>query len=304
MASGSKKVIFAALAGNSLIAVTKFVAATITGSSAMISEGIHSLVDTGNQGLLLFGLKRSQKPPDEQFPFGYGKEIYFWSFAVAILIFGVGAGVSVYEGILHIYSPSELRDPLINYIVLGFALVFEGAAWYYALIEFNKSKGDAGYVEAVMRSKDPTVFVVLFEDSAAMLGLVIAMGGIALTQFTGNPIYDGMASVGIGVVLGATAIWLAIETKSLLIGERARPEVIAGIREMASQLDGVEAVNEVLTMHVGPEYVLVNISVDFENSLSIGGLETAIEGLDRRIRERYPEVKKMFVEAESMFKRL
>ena len=304
LASGSRKVIFAALAGNSLIAVTKFVAATITGSSAMISEGIHSLVDTGNQGLLLFGLKRSQKPPDEQFPFGYGKEIYFWSFAVAILIFGVGAGVSVYEGILHIYRPSEMRDPLVNYIVLGFAIVFEGAAWYYALIEFNKSKGEAGYVEAVMRSKDPTVFVVLFEDSAAMLGLVIAMGGIALTQFTGNPIYDGMASVGIGVVLAATAIWLAIETKSLLIGERARPEVIAGIREMASQLDGVEAVNEVLTMHVGPEYVLVNISVDFENSLSIGGLETAIEGLDRRIRERYPEVKKMFVEAESMFKRL
>ena len=304
LASGSKKVIFAALAGNSLIAVTKFVAASITGSSAMISEGIHSLVDTGNQGLLLFGLKRSQKPPDEQFPFGYGKEIYFWSFAVAILIFGVGAGVSVYEGILHIYRPNELRDPLVNYIVLGFAIVFEGAAWYYALIEFNKSKGEAGYVEAVMRSKDPTVFVVLFEDSAAMLGLVIAMGGIALTQVTGNPIYDGMASVGIGVVLGATAIWLAIETKSLLIGERARPEVIAGIREMASQLDGVEAVNEVLTMHVGPEYVLVNISVDFEDSLTIEGLETAIEGLDRRIRERYPEVKKMFVEAESMFKRL
>ena len=193
MASGSKKVIYAALIGNSLVAVTKFAAASITGSSAMFSEGVHSVVDTGNQVLLLFGLKQSQKPPDENFPFGHGKEIYFWSFLVAILIFALGAGISLYEGIEHVRHPTPIVNPMINYIVLGLAIIFEGGALYYAVKEFRRAKGNLGYFEAVRRGKDPALFVVLFEDAAAMTGLLIALVGIALGQATGRPVFDGIA---------------------------------------------------------------------------------------------------------------
>lgn len=299
MASASKTVIYAALAGNSLIAITKFVAAGITGSSAMISEGIHSLVDTGNQVLLLFGLRQARKPPDERFPFGHGKEVYFWSFVVAILIFGLGAGISIYEGVAHLLAPTELRNPLVNYVVLGLALVFEGAAWSVAFREFRKTQGTLGWLRAVQSSKDPTVLVVLFEDSAAMLGLLIALTGIALTQATGDPTYDAAASIGIGLVLAVTAAWLAAETKGLLIGERARPDVVDDIRRICRDLDKVERVNEVLTMHVGPEFVLATLSLEFADAMTITELERTIEDLNQRIRRAHPEVKKVFIEAES-----
>jgi cation diffusion facilitator family transporter len=302
MASGSKTVIYAALAGNSLIAATKFAAAAATGSSAMLSEGIHSLVDTGNQALLLFGLRQSKKPPDERFPFGHGKEVYFWSFVVAILIFGLGAGISIYEGVVHLLAPSELRNPLVNYVVLGFALLFEGGAWTFAFREFSKTKGKLGWLRAVQTSKDPTVLVVLFEDSAAMLGLLIALAGVALTQVTGNPYYDGAASIGIGVVLAVTAAWLASETKGLLIGERARPDVVEDIRRICRELDKVERVNEVLTVHMGPEYVLATLSLEFADALTITELEQTIENLNQRIRAAHPDVKKVFIEAESVAK--
>ena len=300
MASGSKKVIFGALIGNTLIAITKFIAAAMTGSSAMMSEGIHSLVDTGNQGLLLFGLRQAKKPPDEDFPFGHGKEIYFWSFVVAILIFAVGAGVSIYEGLQHIRDPSALTNPSINYVVLSLAIVFEGGAWWVAFAEFEKTRAGLSYFKAVNRSKDPTLFVVLFEDSAAILGLLIALVGVGATQLTGNGVYDGMASVAIGAVLAATAGWLAYETKGLLIGERARAEVVDGIKELARTIPIVEKINEVLTMHMGPEYVLVTLSLDFEDTVTLEHLEGVIESLDREIKEAYPEVKKVFVEAESL----
>ena len=194
MAGASKKVIYAALAGNTLIATTKFAAAVYTGSSAMLSEGIHSVVDTGNQVLLLHGLNRAKQPAKaKEFPFGHGKEIYFWSFVVAILIFAVGAGISVYEGFKHILHPQAIQNPTMNYIVLGLAMLFEGGTWSVALREFNKTKGDLGYLEAVRRGKDPSMFVVLFEDSAAMLGLLVAFVGILLSQITGNPVFDGLA---------------------------------------------------------------------------------------------------------------
>jgi cation diffusion facilitator family transporter len=300
MASGSKTVIYAALAGNGLIAATKFAAAAFTGSSAMVSEGIHSLVDTGNQALLLFGLRRAKKPPDERFPFGHGKEIYFWSFVVAILIFGLGAGISIYEGVSHLLKPPALRNPLVNYVVLAFALVFEGAAWTFAFREFRKTKGKLGWLRAVQASKDPTVLVVLFEDSAAMLGLLIALAGVGLSQASGNPLYDGAASIGIGAVLAVTAAWLAAETKGLLIGERARPDVVEDIRRICRDLDKVERVNEVLTMHMGPEYVLATLSLEFADALTITELERTIEDLNQRIRAAHPEVKKVFIEAESV----
>jgi cation diffusion facilitator family transporter len=299
MKSSSRKVIYAALIGNSLIAVTKFFAAMMTGSSAMLSEGIHSVVDTGNQVLLLYGLKRSERPADKNFPFGHGKEVYFWSFVVAILIFAVGAGISIYEGIHHILKPSPIKSPGMNYIVIALAMVFEGGAWYLAFREFSRTKGSRGYIEAVRQGKDPSIFVVLFEDSAAMLGLAIAFIGIWLSQLTGSPYFDGLASIIIGLILGGTATWLAYETKSLLIGESADEEVVRGVRELAKSFKEIGYVNEVLTMHMGPSFILVNLSVDFNDHVSSKVVEDVIAGLDREIKQKFPLVKRVFVEAEA-----
>ena len=299
MASSSKKVIYAALIGNALIAVTKFAASVVTGSSAMLAEGIHSLVDTGNQGLLLYGLHKAKKPPDEEFPFGHGKEVYFWSFVVAILIFAMGAGISLYEGVVHILHPEPVSNPVVNYVVLGLALIFEGGAWFFAFKEFSRAKGQWSYVQAVQRGKDPTIFMVLFEDSAAVLGLLVAFFGIWLGQLTGIVYFDGVATVIIGLILGGTAVWLAYETKGLLIGERANQEVVQSIREMAGKLAGVTHVNEVLTMHMGPEFILVTMSLDFQDGLKSEIIEGCIEDLDQAIKVKHPLVKRVFVEAEA-----
>ena len=299
MAAGSKKIIVAALAGNALIALTKFIAAAVTGSSAMFSEGVHSLVDTGNQVLLLYGLRRARRPADARFPFGHGKEIYFWSFVVAISIFAVGAGVSIYEGVHQLLHPRPMEHVMVNYIVLAAAFVFEGAAWMLALREFSRAKGRWGYIEAVQRGKDPSLFVVLFEDSAALSGLVIAAAGIGLNQLTGLAVFDGIAAVLIGLILGGTAVWLAYETKGLLIGESANPRVVDGIRALAAAQAGVEHVNEVLTLHMGPDFILVNLSVDFSDRCRAGEIERSIAELDAAIKREYPEVKRVFVEAEA-----
>ncbi|KPK29924.1 MAG: cation transporter [Nitrospira bacterium SG8_3] len=298
MASGSKKVIIAALIGNTLISITKFTAAGITRSSAMLSEGIHSLVDTGNQILLLYGLKQAKKPGDEDFPFGHGKEVYFWSFIVAILIFALGGGISIYEGIHHLRHPVPISNPLLNYVVLGLALLFEGAAWVFAFREFIRTKGKWGYIEAIQRGKDPSMFVVLFEDTAAMLGLLVAFAGIALTHITGILYFDGTASIVIGLILIGTAIWLAYETKSLLIGESANRPVIKGIREIVKSNMLVEHVNELLTMHMGPDFVLANLSVDFRDSATADDIETVIAEMNRAIKKQYPQIKRIFIEAE------
>ncbi|MGD9321240.1 MAG: cation diffusion facilitator family transporter [Desulfobacteraceae bacterium] len=298
MASGSKKVIIAALIGNALISITKFAAALITRSSAMLSEGIHSLVDTGDQILLLYGLRQAKKPADENFPFGHGKEVYFWSFIVAILIFALGGGISIYEGIQHLRHPRAISNPMINYIVLGLALLFEGAAWYFAFRGFTRAKGKWGYLEAIQRGKDPSMFVVLFEDTAAMLGLLVAFVGIALTQITGILYFDGTASIVIGLILIGTAVWLAYETKSLLIGESANRPVIKGIREILKSNMLVEHVNEVLTMHMGPDFILANLSVDFRDNATADDIETVIAEMNQAIKRQYPQIKRIFIEAE------
>jgi cation diffusion facilitator family transporter len=298
MASASKKVIYAALLGNCLIAITKFIAASISGSSAMLSEGIHSLVDTGNQVLLLYGLHRSRRPADEKFPFGHGKEVYFWSFVVAILVFALGAGISIYEGVHRLITPEPLGDPTINYIVLGLAMLFEGGAWFFAFKEFSREKGGRGYIEAVQKGKDPTLFVVLFEDSAALIGLLFALIGVALGDITGNPAFDAAASIAIGVLLAVTAMWLAYETKGLLIGESARTSVVDGIRRIVSKSKNVDHVNEVLTVHMGPEYILVNISIDFASRATADDVEKDIELLDKKIKQAFPVIKRIFIEAE------
>ncbi|GAB3678723.1 cation diffusion facilitator family transporter [Salinisphaera aquimarina] len=298
MASGSKKVIIAALTGNLLIAVTKFIAAAFTGSAAMMAEGIHSTVDTGNQGLLLYGMKRAKRPPDERFPFGYGKEIYFWSFMVAVLIFAVGSGISIYEGVNRLLHPHPIESPMINYIVLGLAMLFEGVAWYMAAKEFNRSKGKWGVFEAVRRGKDPVAFLVLFEDSAAMLGLAVAFAALLAGQLTGIELFDGLASICIGLILAATAIWLAIETKGLLIGEAANQHIVREIKTVLNRDRDVFRVNEVLTMHVGPEFILANISVRFKRDLSGEQVQNAIARMDREIKAECENVERVFIEAE------
>ena len=299
MAGSSKTAIYAALIGNSLIAVTKFIAASITGSSAMLSEGIHSLVDTGNQVLLLLGLKRAQRPASEKFPFGHGKEIYFWSFVVAILIFAVGSGISIYEGIEHIRHPREITKPIINYVVLGLAMIFESVPLYIAFKEFRRIKGKHGYIEAIKKGKDPTLFVVLFEDTAAMLGLIVAFIGIYLSTTTGILYFDGASSIAIGLILGLTAGVLAYETKGLLIGESAIDSVVDGIRRILHKYRGVEKVNEVLTMHMGPEYILVNLSVEFNDEIRTEQMEKVIAKIDKEIKQKFENVKRVFIEAES-----
>jgi cation diffusion facilitator family transporter len=299
MASSRKLVIYAALVGNTLIAIMKFIAAFITGSSAMFSEGIHSVVDTGNQVLLLYGLKQSKKPADDRFPFGHGKEIYFWSFVVAIMIFAVGAGISIYEGIHRLLNPAPLDNILVIYIVLGLAMVFEGAAWFFALKEFKRAKGKWGYFEAVQRGKDPSIFVVLFEDSAAMLGLMVALFATILTQITGNLYFDGIASIIIGFILAGTALWLAFETKGLLIGESANIHVVNGIKKISRTYEKIEHVNEVLTVHMGPEFILVNISVEFKDEATATEIEDTVSQLDTAIKNEYENVKRIFIEGEA-----
>ncbi len=287
--------------GNGLIAVTKIIASAITGSSAMLSEAVHSIVDTGNQGLLLWGIRRSSRPADERHPFGYGMELYFWTFVVAILIFAIGAGVSLYEGFSKFNHPKEVKHIHINYIVLGFAMIFEGFAWNIAFREFRKRKGKLGYLKAIQVSKDPTVFTVLFEDSAAMLGLIAAFVGLLLTQWSGNPVYDAAASIVIGLILSFTAMLLAYESKGLLIGEAASREVVSSIHEIVSKRPEILSINEILTMHMGPEDVLLNISLDFHDYdyISAGEVEKTITQLEIQIKKKHPEIARIFIEAQN-----
>jgi len=298
MASGNKTVIYAALIGNGLISITKFAAAGITGSAAMMAEGIHSLVDTGNQGLLLFGLWKAKKPADKLHPLGHGKEVYFWSFVVAILIFALGAGISLYEGWHRTMHPKPVENPMVNFVVLGLAICFESVAWWLAWKEFRKFQGRRSLSAAVKAAKDPTTFIVLFEDTAAMLGLVVAGIGLGISAAFDLPIFDGIATLCIGAILTMTAIWMAIRVKSLLIGEAADEEVIDDVRRRASELEAVLKVNEVITLHMGPNFILVNVSVDFRDDAQAGDMEQAIEKLTREIRDAHDDVKRVFIEAE------
>lgn len=297
--SGSTKVIYAALAGNLLIALTKFAAALFTGSSAMLSEGVHSLVDTGNGLLLLYGLRRSARPPDRYHPLGYGRELYFWSFIVALLVFALGAGIAFYEGLTHTLDPVPIENPMVNYVVLGLCFVFEGGSWWVAKREFDSKKGGLGYVEAVRRSKDPSVYTILFEDSAALLGLVIAFAGILAAEYTGLPQLDGAASIGISMILGTTAIFLAREAKGLLIGEPALPEVQEAILAIARSDPAVEKANGVLTSHLGPEQIVANLSVEFADRLTAPDIEACVERIEARLASEVPEVSALFVKPQT-----
>jgi cation diffusion facilitator family transporter len=295
----SSTVIYAALAGNLLIALTKFAAAAWTGSSAMLSEGVHSLVDTGNELLLLYGLRRSRRPPDRSHPLGHGRELYFWTFVVALLFFALGAGVSLYEGIAHVRHPEPITDPSVNYVVLALSFAFEAGSWWVAVSAFRRTQGSLGLMQAVRRSKDPTTFTVLFEDSAALIGLLIAFAGIVAADAYDAPVFDGAASIGIALVLAAAAFVLARETKSLLIGEPALPEVQDSITRIVAADPAVAKVNAVLTVHLSPEQVVAAISIEFADDLRTGDIETCVRRIETAIRDNHPEITTVFIKPQT-----
>ncbi len=295
----SKLVVYAATAGNALVTLTKFFAAWWTGSSAMLSEAIHSLVDTGNQLLLLYGLKRAQKPPDAMHPLGHGRELYFWSFVVAMVMFTMGAGVAGYEGVLHVLNPQAIERPMVSYAVYAAAAVFEGTSWAVALREFRKAKGGVGYLEAVRRSKDPPTFIVLFEDSAALLGLAIAALGTFLAERLAMPALDGAASLGISLLLGATALALARESKGLLIGEPASPALREAIMRLVRKMPDIARGEIAFTVHLAPDQVIVALSLAFRDDLATPEIEQATQELERLIHNEHPEVVAIFVKPEA-----
>lgn len=291
-------VLYGALAANVGIAIAKFVAAGISGSSSMATEGVHSLVDSGNQVLLLYGQRRATRSPDASHPFGYARELYFWAFVVSILIFAVGAGVSIYEGIVHIQNPHAIEDPTINYIVLGIALILEGTSWTIAIREFSACVGTKGWWQAVHKSKDPTTFIVLFEDSAALIGLVIAGLGVWASMYFNDPRLDGAASILIGLVLAGVAVLLAREAKGLIIGEAADPELIKSLRAVLDDHPLIVAVNHVRTVHTGPDSIFVAVSADFDDALVMGDAETLIETLEERMKAISPSISSIYIRPE------
>ncbi len=295
MAGGSTRVILTALAANVGIAVAKFIAAGLTGSSAMLTEGVHSLVDSTNHMLLLYGQKRSRKPADGKHPLGYGRELYFWSFIVAILVFSLGAGVSIYEGILHMLHPEPAADPTVAYIVLAIAFALEGWSTWEALKSFNETRGNLNFLRAIQASKDAPTIVVLLENAGAMVGLVVAALGIAISHWTHNPMWDGLASVLIGLVLGAMAILLVIEAKGLLIGESADPALVEAIRDSAEAHDGVEKVLEVLTVHHAPDQIVAVISADFDDGISAADVERIVRDIEAQVAVEFPVVTRLYV---------
>lgn len=297
--STAQKSVYAALASNLAIAVTKFVAAALTGSSAMLSEGVHSLVDTTNELLLLYGMKRAARPSDISHPFGYGRELYFWSFMVALLVLVLGAAASLYEGVSHILHPEPTRNPLINYLVLAASFAFEGASWWVGLKAFRIAKGNQGYVDAFRNSKDPTTFTVLFEDSAALLGLLIAAAGVAAAHAFEQPRLDGVASIGIALVLSVASMLMARETKELLIGESAYPHVHDAILRIAAQDPDIRTANGVLTVQMGPEQVVAALSVEFHDALNTTQIETCVNRIEAAIKRAHPDITILFVKPQT-----
>ena len=291
----SRTAVIAALIGNLLIAVTKGIAAALSGSSAMLSEAVHSVVDSGNEILLLYGQHRANKPPDRLHPWGYGREIYFWSFVVALLIFALGAGVSIYEGVQHIRDPEPMADPLVNYAVYAASAVFEGISWWFGWSAFQRVRGDKALFAAVHASKDPPSFMVLFEDSAALVGLVIAAIATALSIELDEPWIDGLGSICIGAVLAVVAVLLARESKDLLIGERARPQLAESIRDIARREPGVVSVEGILTSQLSPDQVIANVGLEFEDDLRTPDIERVIAHLENELRKKHPELFRVFV---------
>jgi cation diffusion facilitator family transporter len=300
MAGSSKGPIYAAIAANTAIAISKFIAAGISGSSAMLSEGIHSLVDTGNGLLLLYGIRRSKKPADASHPMGYGKELYFWALVVAVLIFAIGGGMSFYEGIAHLQHPSPMGDPTMSYIVLILAMIFEGGALFFAMKSFNQERRGKSFWRAIQVSKDPSSFAIILEDAAALIGLLVALAGVYFGHTLNNPYLDGAASIVIGLLLTTIAIVMAYESKALLIGESAEPEVIQSIRQIVLADSAISDMNPPITIHFGPHQILLALDVAFKDELTPDDIERAVTRLEGQIRAIHPAVKRIFIEAKAI----
>jgi cation diffusion facilitator family transporter len=298
--SGTLRAVWAALVGNLLVAAAKFVAAAITGSAAMLSEAVHSLVDTINELLLLYGIARSRRPADQKHPMGYARELYFWSFVVALLIFALGAGVSAYQGIHRLLQPQPIERPLVVFVVLAASLVFEAGSWVVGVRSFGAAKRHLGWWEAFRRSKDPPAFIVVFEDSAAVLGILVAAAGTALAVRTGDSRWDGAASLTIALILAAVAALLARESKALLIGERADPALSDAIMRIAAGLPGVCSANSIVTVQLAPNNVIATLSLDFFDYMRAPDIERAVVDLEAKIRSAHPEVSALFVKPQSV----
>lgn len=298
--SGSTRfTVWAALAGNVLVALTKFVAAFASCSASMLSEAIHSLVDTGNEVLLLYGMKRSQRSADALHPLGYGRELYFWSFIVALLLFALGACVSAWEGVERLIAPSPIERADLVYVVLGLSALFEGTSWWVSLRAFRRAKGGIGWWDAIRRSKDPPAFLVLFEDSAALIGIAIAAAGTFASDRWGWTRADGVASILIGVVLASTATILARETMDLLIGERADPAIARSIVALAAAEPGVVAADGVLTVQLAPDEIVVALGIEFDDALRAPEIEACIERIEARVRDAHAAVTTLFVKPQA-----
>lgn len=290
------------MAANIAIGIAKFTGAYISGSSAMLSEGIHSVVDSVNEVLLLYGLKQSEAGADEQYPLGRSQELYFWSLMVAVLIFSLGGGVSVFQGVRSLQSVEIASDPVVSYCVLGAAAVFEGAALTVSIRQFKKAQVDKelGLWKAIGQSKDPSAFIVIVEDSAALVGLVIAFAGVWLSETTGNPIYDAIASISIGALLTIVATALVAKTKGLLVGESASLATRESIKTIVRSDQAVSEFESPITLHLGPEDILVALNIEFRDQLSSDEIEAAVRRIEKTIRGTHSEVKRIFIEAASM----
>jgi cation diffusion facilitator family transporter len=297
--AASHKAVYAALAGNLAIAAAKAVAAWLGGSSAMLTEALHSLVDCGNEVLLLVGIARAARAPDATHPFGYGLEVYFWSFVVALLIFSAGGGLAIYQGARHLLAPPPISDPALNFAVLGIAFVFEGLSFRVAWREFAKIRRQTPVLAAITRSKDPTLFAVLLEDGAALIGLVIAALGLGAALWWDWGWADGAASILIGVLLIAVAAFMANETRSLMSGEAAAPGTVAAVRAILEAEPAIEKVQEILTMHLGPRAILMAITLDYQDGLSIPVAESITGRMTDEIRKIDPRITRIFVRSGS-----
>ena len=296
MSSGSSKVvIYAALAGNLSIAVTKFAASWWTGSGAMFSEALHSLVDTSNQGLLLVGLYRSARPATKRHPFGHGMEIYFWAFIVALTIFALGGAASIYEGIQRLYDPESIQDPWVNFLVLAVSFAIESTSLRVAWRELRRSQPDGTMLAALRGSKDPSVFSIFCEDAAAIAGLTVAAVGLGLAYIMDEPRFDAIASLAIGCILILTAIFLARETLSLMTGESASSEVLAAVQTVLDNDRRIQRIDEVLSMHLGPSDILLGISLDFRDDMTSEEIEVAVHEIGETLRACQPSIHKVFV---------
>lgn len=300
MAKERKVVVYAEIAANVVVTIAKFIAAAVSGSSAMLAEGFHSLADTGDGLLLLLGQHLGSRPPDPEHPFGYGLEIYFWSFVVAILIFAIGGGLSIYDGIHSIMHPEQLEGALWSYIVLGVAFLFDGGSFLVAWRKFRKDSGKQSVWQALTTTRDMTVATVLLENSSDLVGILLAFFGVLLSHVLDLPVIDGIASVLIGLVLVAVASFLGYQSRSLLTGERAAPNMIQGIRQLVQADPMVTSSTRPMTLQLGPDTVLLGLELQFRPMLSASEAASAIDSLEQKIRSRYPIVKQIFIEAQAL----